>query len=87
MAMHLGMLHSKGSLPDARDVARTFRSLHDQVLSKTTDIKSLRRFMSEWTGVSFGDLVSQAMDNYGKMRAREYRVAARAITALPPLEA
>ena len=86
LARHLGMLHSSEPLPNSRDIARTFKSLQDQVLRKTEDIKTLRRYMSEWTGLEFGDLVSQAMDNYGKVMAREYRIAARAIAALPPLE-
>lgn len=86
LAWHLGMLHSVDDLPNARDVARTFRSLQTHVLSQARDAVSMRRLMREWAGVEFGGLLTQSMDNYGKMIAKSYRSAAKAVSALPPIE-
>lgn len=86
LAWHLGMLHSVDDLPNARDVARTFRSLQTHVLSQARDASSMRKLMREWTGVEFGALLTRSMDNYGKMVAASYRGAAKAVAALPPIE-
>lgn len=80
-AMHLGMIQSFDASPDCREIARTFRSLHDNVLSKAKDVYSFRKLMEQWTGFDFNELMRRAMEGHGRAVAAQYRAAAQVIAA------
>lgn len=80
LAVHLGTMHCMETA-NAKDVARTFQSLHDNVLSKAKDVKTFRKLIEEWSGLSLDELIRQSMETYGRTLAKQFRAAAQAIRA------
>lgn len=73
-----------GPSADGPAIAGAFSSLMDEVFSKATDYKTLKKAMEDYTGMGFGELIQVAMSQYGKFVAAKMRAAARQIDLMEP---